>query len=110
MDGKFTRPCVHECAAQLPHRYRWHDQDLVGGRLRRYRSSGGLDGNLLRRGGFTNSHSYGYCNSDRNSDGNGDCNRNCNDHGYSELHSHAEACADRETSPDSGASTLEVLN
>ena len=118
MDGKFTRPCVHDCAAQLPHRYRRHNADLVGGRLRRYRRSGGFDGNLLPRRWNTHTNTFSdpnrdsysdcNCNAKRDSYADGDSNANsdrfsdgnCNGntygytHGYSEDRSHAKISAD----------------
>jgi hypothetical protein len=76
--GKFTRSCVHDRPAQLPDRYRRHNQDLAGRRLRSY-SGDGFDGKILRRR-WANAHSHFYCNShgDRYTNGNTYTNDNTN--------------------------------
>ena len=83
MDNRYPGPCVHDCAAQLPHRYRRHDQDLAGRRVCSQRSDG-LDGKVLRWRGLTNSDSYS--NSHAHADSNAD--------GHSNSYAHADSNAD----------------
>ena len=84
---------------------------MVGGRLRRYRRSGGLDGNLLPRRWNANAntdgyrygygYSYGNCHSDGNSHGlaNGDTNPHAV---RRKMYSDAAASSDSSASPVSG--------
>ena len=88
MDNRYPGPCVHDCAAQLPHRYRRHDQDLAGRRVCSQRSDG-LDGKVLRWRGLTNSDSYS--NSHAHADSNADGHSNSYAHADSHSNSHAHA-------------------
>jgi hypothetical protein len=102
VDGKFTCPGVHNCAAQLPDRHRRHDQDLVGRRLRSY-SGDSLDGNLDPvRDAFANTNG--------NSNSNSNSNRNCNGNAYSNSDAYsnasAEAYADAQAASHTAASAV----
>jgi hypothetical protein len=88
LDNRYPGPGVHDRAAQLPHRYRWHDEDLAGRRLCPYRANG-FDGKVLRRWwGIANA----YCNSDSycHSDGHANTDGNANGYSYSNTYCHAD--------------------
>jgi len=106
VDGKFTCPGVHNCAAQLPDRHRRHDRDLVGRRLRSY-SGDSLDGNLDPvRDAFANTN--GNSNSNCNCNCNCNCNGNGNAYSNSDAYSNAsaEAYADAQAASHTAASAV----
>lgn len=92
MDSKCARSSVRDCATQLPHRYRWHDQNLAGRRLRSH-SPDGFDGNLLRWRRLTDTYPNGYGYSHADSDAHTDSNPYI-DVTYSNSHAHADSYAD----------------
>jgi hypothetical protein len=92
MDSRHSGSLVRDCAAQLPYRYRRHDQDLVGGRVCSHRPDG-LDGNLLPRRCLTNSNA----NSDCNSHSDRYCNGNTYTNGNADRNSHRYCYCNRNT-------------
>ena len=106
MDNRYPGPCVHDCAAQLPHRYRRHDQDLAGRRVCSQRSDG-LDGKVLRWRGLTNSDSYSnsHAHADSNADGhsNSYAHADSNADGHSNSYAHADSHSNSHAHADSNA-------
>jgi hypothetical protein len=81
-----------------------NDDDRLGRLGRQWRAKHGRQ--ILRRWTESDTHANAFSDSNRNSYTDGDCNCDSNAYGYSELHAHAEVCADSETSPDAGTSTV----
>ena len=96
MDNRYPGPCVHDCAAQLPHRYRRHDQDLAGRRVCSQRSDG-LDGKVLRWRGLTNSDSYSnsHAHADSNAHGHGNSYAHADSNAYCNCPRKPDAYTDR---------------
>jgi len=95
LDNWLAGSGVHDCAAQLPHRHRRHDQDLAGRRLRQYWCPGSLDGNLLPRRWNSNANR----NRDSHSYGNGYCYCDSYSNGHAETYTLAKAAPDSGTAP-----------
>lgn len=110
MDNRYPGPCVHDCAAQLPHRYRRHDQDLAGRRLCPYYGNG-LDGEILRCRGLTNSycyadshiHSHAYCHGYANTDAHADSDTYSNTYGNADGHTNTDGHGNSYAHADSNA-------
>ena len=94
-----TRPCRTNLLST--------DEDLAGGRLRQYWRPGGLDGNLLRWRGLTNSDSYSnsYCHADghANTDAHADSHIYSNTYCHADGHTNTDAHADSYAHADSNA-------
>jgi hypothetical protein len=109
LDNRYPGPCVHDCAAQLPHRYRRHDQDLAGRRVCSQRSDG-LDGKVLRRWwGIANAncnsycHAYGHANTDAHAYGHIYSNTYCHAYGHANTYCHADGHTNTDAHADSYA-------
>jgi hypothetical protein len=109
LDNGFTGSGVHDRTAQLPHRHGWHNAHLVGGRLRHYRRSGGLDGKVLPRRWNANANTDGNCDGYRYGYGNSHSNRNSHSHADGVTNTHAvrrKMYSDAAASSDSSASPV----
>ena len=106
MDNRYPGPCVHDCAAQLPHRYRRHDQNLAGRRLRSH-SSDGFDGNLLPRRWLADTYCYchadGHANTDAHADSHIYSNTYCHAYGHANTYCHADGHTNTDAHADSYA-------
>lgn len=116
MDNRHASSYVRDCAAELPHGHRRHDENLACRRLcPRHRN--GRDGKILRRcRGDANSHSYGnsYCHADsyihRNTYCHGDGNAYTDCHADSHIHRNAYCHADSDTYTDSNPNSYSYSN
>ena len=90
---------LHDGTAQLPHRHRWHQQNLASRRVcQRRRHAAELDGKVLRWwGGIANAHGNPHSSSIRNAYCNGDGNShsysNTDSYSYSDSYAYADSYA-----------------
>ena len=106
MDNRHSGSLVRDCAAQLPHRYRRHDQDLARRRVCSH-CTDGLDGNLLRWRRLTDTYCYTYCYFDSDAHGHGNCyaHADTNADVVSNGHAHADSYADGHSNSNSNSSS-----
>jgi hypothetical protein len=91
--NRLTRPGLRDCATQFPNRYRRHDEDLVGRRLRSY-DPDRFDGTVLRRrwNAYANTDRNGNCDGNGNGNSNGYCDGDTN--GYCNTYANSDCNCD----------------